>query len=287
MARKKDIPLHQLKERVSTGLQIFRYTAGDLKDSDTDSFSAHRDDHYMFFVLEDGQASLMIDFQMIPFVSNTLYYVLPGQVHHRISNEIASGWFLAVDTALIPPDCRRIFENQLFLQLPYQLNQAQMTQCCSLLQLLLQKWNEDEQSTFYLPVAHSLLQSFIGMAAACYAGTNNPQLKVSRTRELAQQFKKLLVDHMRTEKSPSGYAAMLNVSETYLNEALKKTTGLSVSYWILNEIMLEAKRLLYYSNQNVKQIAHDLGYTDHTYFSRLFKKAAGITPLAFRGCYHK
>lgn len=105
--------------------------------------------------------------------------------------------------------------------------------------------------------------------------------------ELSQQFKKLLARHVQTQKSPSAYAAMLNVSETYLNEALKKTTGLSVSYWILNEVMLEAKRLLYYSDQNVKQIAHNLGYEDHAYFSRLFKKAEGVTPLTFRDCYHK
>jgi len=80
---------------------------------------------------------------------------------------------------------------------------------------------------------------------------------------------------------------MLNVSETYLNEALKKVTGLSVSYWIQQEVLLEAKRLLYYSEMNVKEIAHTLGYTDHTYFSRLFKKTEGTTPLLFRTHYRK
>lgn len=80
---------------------------------------------------------------------------------------------------------------------------------------------------------------------------------------------------------------LLNVSESYLNEALKKTTGFPVSYWILHEVMLEARRMLYYTELNVKQIARGLGYPDPAYFSRLFSKAAGLTPLAFRQQYRK
>lgn len=105
--------------------------------------------------------------------------------------------------------------------------------------------------------------------------------------EIVQQFKRLLVDNICSVKSPSAYAEMLRVSESYLNESLKKITGMSVSYWILNEAVLEAKRLLYYSQLNVKEIAHKLGYDDHTYFSRIFKKAEGITPLSFRTSYRK
>jgi YesN/AraC family two-component response regulator len=46
--------------------------------------------------------------------------------------------------------------------------------------------------------------------------------------------------------------------------------------------MLEAKRLLFHSSKSVKEIAHDLGYEDHSYFSRLFNKSTGMTALAFR-----
>jgi AraC-like DNA-binding protein len=47
-------------------------------------------------------------------------------------------------------------------------------------------------------------------------------------------------------------------------------------------VVLEAKRLLYYTDMDVKEIAFSLGYEDHTYFSRLFSKVAGIPPGAFR-----
>ena len=283
----KDIPLHQLRERTSSGFQVKRFRLGDPPDDDVKSLGAHRDDHYIFFLLEQGEASMMIDFHEVELQAGVLYYVLPTQVHHRIRNEVAAGWFIAIDTTLIAPDYRNVFENQLQLQQPVLLNDACLRQCHDLLCLLDEKLKEDEQSPFYIPVIHSLLQSFLGIAAGCFSNCSGAGYNSSRPVQLAQQFKKLLTDNIRTVKSPSAYAALLHVSESYLNEALKKTTGFPVSYWIQDEVIIEAKRLLFYSQLNVKEIAHTLGYEDHTYFSRLFKKATSTTPLDFRSNYHK
>ena len=282
----KDIPVHQLRERTNTGLEIDYFIPGDMA-KEAETLGAHRDDHYIFFLLEAGKASLMIDFNEVRFSGPTLYYVLPGQVHHRIDNDASQGWFLAIDTPLISPDYRNVFENQLQLQQPYLLGDKQLKQFQGLLCLLNEKYQEDEGGAFYLRVVHSLLKSFLGIAATCFNCSHDYHLQLSRPAQLSQQFKKILVDNIRDTKSPSEYAAKLNVSESYLNEVLKKTTGLNVSYWITQEVILEAKRLLYYSELNVKEIAHSLGYEDHAYFSRLFKRATTITPLSFRAAYRK
>jgi AraC family transcriptional activator of pobA len=78
---------------------------------------------------------------------------------------------------------------------------------------------------------------------------------------------------------------MLHVSPAYLNECVKTTTGHSVSYWIQQQIILEAKRLLGYSDLSIKEIASGLGYDDYAYFTRLFTKAGGCTPARFRKKY--
>jgi AraC family transcriptional activator of pobA len=282
----KDIPVHQLKKRTSIGLELWRYKIGDVI-IDQNIMAAHRDDHYIFFVVEAGSASLMIDFSKVTFLTNSLYYILPGQVHHSLGKDKVGGWFLAVDTMLISQDYRKVFEGLLELQQPCTLDAVQMKHCTDLLSLLHQRLLEYDKSTFNASVSTNLLQSFIGIVAGRYADENSTFVKVPRLVELSQQFKTLLINNYITIKSPSAYAGMLNVSENYLNEALKKTTGFSVSYWILNEVILEAKRLLYYCDENVKGIAHSLGYEDHTYFSRIFKKSVGTTPLAFRAIYRK
>jgi AraC family transcriptional activator of pobA len=282
----KDIPIHQLKDRVTTGFQLKLFTPGEIP-ADVESLGAHRDDHYLFFIINEGSGSLVIDFNEVVLRENSLYYILPGQVHHRIRNEATRGWFIAVDSALISPNYRNVFEGHLLLQQPYILNDKESKQCNDLLYLLDEKYNEDGDNPFYLPVINSLMKAFLGIVASCFSCPQNQESKVSRTVQLSHQFKKLLPENIREIKSPSAYAAKMNVSASYLNEALKKTTGFSVSYWITEEVILEAKRLLYYSELNVKEIAHALGFDDHAYFSRLFKKSTHITPLSFRAHYRK
>jgi len=63
---------------------------------------------------------------------------------------------------------------------------------------------------------------------------------------------------------------------------IRSTTGHAVSYHIQQRIVLQAKRMLRYSNQTVKEIAFALGYEDYPYFTRLFKKVAGVSAVAFR-----
>lgn len=115
------------------------------------------------------------------------------------------------------------------------------------------------------------------------------ELHYSKTRSLfiAHQFQALLLDNVRTLKSPIQYAKALNYSLSHLNESVKITTGFPISYWIHQQVVLEAKRLLYYTNMDVKEIAFSLGYEDPTYFSRLFSKVTGISPGAFRQKFHK
>ncbi|WP_461453098.1 helix-turn-helix domain-containing protein [Mucilaginibacter sp.] len=283
----KGIPVHALKDKSSIGLELKRFENGDLPREDQKALEAHRDDHYIFFVLKSGSGSLLIDFNRVCIKASNLYYVLPTQVHNRIQNKEVDGWFLAIDTALIPPECRNVFESNLLLQQPYLMSEIQLNQCHNLLALLYEKYNEDSSDPFYVPVVHALLRSFLAIAAGCYSGYSGMDLKVSRPAQLTRQFKNLLVAELRCVKSPAEYAAKLNVSESYLNESLKKMTGFPVSYWIHQEIIMEAKRLLYYSHLTVKEIAHALGYNDHSYFSRIFRKVTGISAIAFREQYRK
>ncbi|GAA5087448.1 hypothetical protein GCM10023210_10290 [Chryseobacterium ginsengisoli] len=88
--------------------------------------------------------------------------------------------------------------------------------------------------------------------------------------------------HYKELKQVKEYASLLNITPLYLNEIVKEITGFSASHWIHQEIILEAQRLLYYTDLDIKQIAFQLGYEDHAYFSRFFKKNTGNTASQFR-----
>lgn len=283
----KNIPVHILKERTNLGIQIKRFTKKFPVEEEEIVTGNHRDDHYIFFVLEKGSGSMLIDFNDMHVPQSSLYYILPSQVHQRIRNEVSDGWYVAVDTSLVPPECRVVFEGRLFLQQPFLLNPYQLKQCSDLLTLLNNKYEEERNGTFGLMTLHALLKSFITIAAGYYDQYYKTESKVSRPAQLSAQFRNMLALEMRTMKSPSEYAARLNVSETYLSEVIKKATGFPASYWIQQELIMEAKRLLYYSELTVKEIAHDLGYADASYFSRIFRKVAGMPAITFRQQYRK
>ena len=280
------IPIHVLQDRTTKGLQI-KYLSSDSLKEDPSVLGAHRDDHYIFFLLEDGLGSMMVDFSEVELCAKSMYYLLPGQVHYRIRGDIASGWFIAVDTGLVPQECRNVFEGQLLVQQPYVLDDSGLEQCKVLLKLLHDKFDQEDANSFQMNVVHALLQSFICITAGYYNQSAGQSLKMSRPAQLSSQFKQLLNKELKNSKSPADYAAKLNITESYLSEALKKQTGFPASYWILQEVVTEAKRLLYYSQLSVKEIAHALGYEDHSYFSRLFRKATGTSAISFRQQYRK
>lgn len=85
-----------------------------------------------------------------------------------------------------------------------------------------------------------------------------------------------------SRKQASQYADLLNLTAYQLNSITKKTLGKTCSEVINDHIILEAKRLLIATSNQVNQIADQLGYEDPSYFIRFFKKHTGISPDAFR-----
>lgn len=119
-----DLPVHKLELSTAIGVELQYFEMDDSSDSKMETMGAHRDDHYLFFFIEKGNASIQVEFKERQCKAGTLYYVLPSQVHHRINHKEATGWILAVDPALIPLNYADIFDHLSFLQEPYLINQV-------------------------------------------------------------------------------------------------------------------------------------------------------------------
>jgi len=280
--KQHEIPTHRLLETTDEGYQIERVHWQGESDKSM-ALGSHRDDHYLFFVQVSGMSRGMVDFESFTIRDNTVFYILPGQVHSYDSADIGTtGWFVALDPGLLPDGVRAVLENPLLSIRPKELGVtgvASLVQCLELMHGLSQQaaGSHSRQAVYPMLAAFS---SLFADVYTCEPGI--PIDKVSRTQGIMLEFKKLLVAEYKRLKSPGEYAAELHLSASYLNEAVKETTGFNVSYWIQQQIVLEAKRLLYYSQSSVKEVAHQLGYEDHAYFSRFFKKAVGRTPGDFR-----
>jgi AraC family transcriptional activator of pobA len=128
-----------------------------------------------------------------------------------------------------------------------------------------------------------IIQSYL-IALLCEINKNALKTDNSRTAAtvLTAKFKELIYADLKEQHQVNYYASMLNVSPNHLNKSIKSVTGKSPTKWIEESILLEAKYLLYQTNLNISEIAMLVGHYDQSYFSRIFKKCEGVTPIQFR-----
>ncbi|MBL6751115.1 MAG: helix-turn-helix domain-containing protein [Nevskia sp.] len=103
-----------------------------------------------------------------------------------------------------------------------------------------------------------------------------------RFRERVDRFQELVERHFRQWRPVRFYAAALGVSSVQLNACCRGKTGRSAQNLIHDRLLLEARRLLAYSDLDVNGICYALGFRDPAYFSRFFARGQGVTPSAFR-----
>ena len=115
--------------------------------------------------------------------------------------------------------------------------------------------------------------------------TNRAEL----TGAVTTKFHELLQSYFETKKTEESglptvtfMAERLNFSSRYLSDVLKQETGKTALELIHLYIISEAKNLLKEGRMNISEISHSLGFENPTYFSRLFKKEAGVSPNYFR-----
>ena len=103
------------------------------------------------------------------------------------------------------------------------------------------------------------------------------------------RFQKILRTYFETGKirqfglpSVNAIANELNTSARYLSDLLKQETGKTALEHIHIFLIDEAKNLLLGTENTIAETAYQLGFENPPYFSRLFKKEVGLTPLEFR-----
>lgn len=103
--------------------------------------------------------------------------------------------------------------------------------------------------------------------------------------DIFRDFSRHLEIHFRKKHNVSEYADLLHIAPKTLTHKFKNLNLESPNQLIINRILLEAKRLLFYTDKPIKEIAYDLGYEDPAYFNRLFTNKTGSTPANFKKNY--
>lgn len=91
--------------------------------------------------------------------------------------------------------------------------------------------------------------------------------------------------NIATDISVSRISDRFSYNPDYLSRVFKQKTGMNLQEYIHNIKVLKAKAMLINSNDTIKEIAYNLGFSDEKYFMKLFKEHENLTPTQFRNAY--
>jgi AraC family transcriptional regulator, transcriptional activator of pobA len=100
--------------------------------------------------------------------------------------------------------------------------------------------------------------------------------------QLHRRFAARLEDDFASHHDAAHYAGALGVPAAALSRALTHVTGRSTKELVTDRVMLEAARLLRFTDLTVQEVGHRTGFRDPLYFSRAFKRHQGEAPQAYR-----
>lgn len=243
----------------------------------------HRHDFFYILTLKKGKGSHSIDFNTYNVVDHSIFIMRPGQVHELALNRESTGYLM---------EFRRDFYNLNDTVASQFLMKASGINLCNpdtksfnklfaLLALIFSEYGDKKEG--YQEVIKANLNIFFIELVRNRQPRNAVTPSVNKyTQEKLDKFTELLDAHISSHKEVSQYADMLNLSTFQLNAITKTTLGKTSSQLINDYIILEAKRYLLATSNQVNQIAYHLGYEDVSYFIRFFKKQTSYTPEAFR-----
>lgn len=243
----------------------------------------HRHDSFFILFLEKGIGEHEIDFTSYTVGDYSIFFMRPGQVHKLILKKRSVGYMMKFMKDFYYPNSNessqvlRRLSNKSFCKLD--LNSFKKLRDC--LAYILQEYTDKQEG--YEEIIKSNLAIFFIEFIRQRKNTEKSSTPINTyAQERLDEFIELLEANISTHKQASDYADMLNLSSYQLNAITKSLLGKTCSEIINEQILLESKRYLLATTNQVNQIADLLGYEDVSYFIRFFKKHTGQTPEAFR-----
>jgi AraC-like DNA-binding protein len=253
----------------------------------------HRHTDYKISFLQEGEVTHYTDFEKYTIKAPALLMLAPDQVHQQTGNSYYKMMHISFNKEFLLTEtqgvlaCWECMFSQVVLPV---LNTEQMQEISVYLELMYQEFKDNKPQKGL--ILKNLLNAFIicaGRLVNCKneIGKNEnavpPVVNMDYSQNrIVRQFKSLIDENFVNSTQVTQYADMLYVTPGHLNDLIKTVTGKTAKQIIDERRILEAKRLLFWGEHSVKEIAGRLNFEDDAYFNRFFKKHTGNTPALFQ-----
>jgi AraC-like DNA-binding protein len=292
LTNQQQLPLYSI-EPDETGNKQFRlyHFEGSLPNQ-SDLLIPHRKNHYLLVFMRRGGSRHWIDMEPFVMKENTVYFSHPNQI--IVKEGVEKFWSSGI---AFSSEFLSLQENDAMSRLPLIQNtqnahelllaDADIQFVEDMLAKITVEYNRPgEWQQRMLSAYLSLLLTYLSRLYTEQCANVNS----SSDKLLLRKFQAKIDECYRELKEVGDYASLLYISAGHLSEVVKNQSGKPAIKHIHERLVLEARRLLFHTNNSLKEIAFDLGFTDASYFNRFFKRETGATPaecrISFREMYH-
>jgi len=244
--------------------------------------------------LKDKSCGMMYGRNMYDFEEGVMIFTAPNQVQQVTKaqklNEI-NGWMIFFHPDLIRNsslgnsiDKYKYFEYDIHEALHLSdAEQQTMTECANMIKNEISERIDNHSQS----VITSSLQLLLNLADRYYERQfiTRKQSNSDSISKIEKILKAYFSDaNLKTNGLPTVkyLADQVHLSASYLSDLLKKETGMHAQDLIHYYLIEEAKNILLNTNLSVGEIAFSLGFEYPQYFSKLFKRKTGQTPIEYR-----
>jgi len=247
----------------------------------------HRNDFHNIMWITRGNPTFSIDFQPVTVPENSLIFVRKDSVRSYDSEENYDGKVILFTNKffnMTSDDIRYMQNNILFSDL-YATTPVQVKEKDIDLDFIFKGIESElkkEHDAAQDDILRNYLHNFLLISERLKREQGFVEMRSCPDFEQILQFKKLIENNYKSEKSVQKYAELLNMSEKKLYNITTRLLDKTPKEIINERVVLEARRLLAYSKDSVKEIAYYLGFEEPTNFIKYFRKSSLTTPNEFR-----
>ncbi|WP_165748898.1 helix-turn-helix domain-containing protein [Cellulophaga sp. Z1A5H] len=246
----------------------------------------HSHSYYQLLWFFNAGGTHTVDFNSYEIKENMVLFTNKDQIHFFDDNLEVEGWLIHFNESFFMHSDVDIFLKYNIFNIeqnPCYLLDSNTVKIATHHIELIEKELPNKLSFGHEDMIRFLLKSLLITMERIHYADQSRKLQINNHYERQFfKFKDLIEVHYKNGLAISDYANLLNTSAKTLTTITKSVVDKAPSALIKERIVLEAKRLLKFTNLPINEVAFRLGFEDDSYFVKYFKRAIGMSPKAYR-----
>lgn len=226
---------------------------------------------YIFLYCLEGEGWIKINKKTIRLTPNTAF-IIPENTAHKYGSSVKDAWsiYWIHFSGNYAATLYKRFSTSVDEAIKIAFDESRINLLNEIIKLL-----ENDFSDEKIEMTHFKLITFL--SSLCYSNTLDNTIEDKISHSIA-----FMKTNLNQVLSIDALANQACYSVSRYSELFKQKTGYSPIQFFIRLKIQKSCEYLYFTNLNIKEICKEVGFDDPYYFSRMFKKQIGLSPMQYK-----